>query len=380
MPASRTNANETDTLLAKLKLRIALEGPLTIAQYMDACLSDPEHGYYATRDPFGSGGDFITAPEISQIFGELIGLWSAIVWQQMGSPASVRLIELGPGRGTLMADALRAAKRVPEFLQAAEIHLVETSPVLRQWQREQMVSSGKTPHWHESLDGMPEGAAILIANEFLDALPVRQFEQRDGNWFERYVGVSADGALEYCSASEPLENPEILPQELRDNAVIGDIAEIRPQADMLVDTIATWAQRAPTAALFIDYGHEASAAGDTLQAVKSHEFSNPLSQPGAADLTTHIDFGQLGAQAKANGLKVHGPLPQGKFLLALGLKERCNGLTADVDIATREEIASGANRLADPAQMGELFKVMAFTSKGLIPPPFTEPAVPEHET
>jgi NADH dehydrogenase [ubiquinone] 1 alpha subcomplex assembly factor 7 len=380
MPASRTSANETDTLLAKLKLRIASEGPLTIAQYMDACLSDPEHGYYATRDPFGSGGDFITAPEISQIFGELIGLWSAVVWQQMGSPAPVRLIELGPGRGTLMADALRAAKRAPEFIQAAEIHLVETSPVLRQMQGEQLASSGKTPKWHKSLNDVPDGAAILIANEFLDALPIRQFEHHDGKWFERCVGVSEDGALEFCSASEPLENPEILPQALRDKAVSGDIAEIHPQADMLADTIATRAQRAPTAALFIDYGHAASAAGDTLQAVKSHEFADPFFQPGAADLTTHVDFSQLGAQARTNGLKVHGPLPQGKFLLALGLKERCNGLTADVDSATREEIASGANRLVDPAQMGELFKVMAFTSKGLIPPPFTEPAVPEQET
>jgi SAM-dependent MidA family methyltransferase len=377
MLASRTSADEPGTLLEILKRRIAHEGPLTIAHYMDACLSDPEHGYYATHDPFGRAGDFITAPEISQIFGELIGLWCAVVWRQMGSPTPLRLIELGPGRGTLMADALRAAGRVPEFLEAVQVHLVETSPVLQKMQGEQLTGSGKTPHWHGSLDEVPGGAAIFIANEFFDALPVRQFERRDGTWFERCVRVSGEDTLEYCSAAEPLETPEILPQPLRNTAQDGDMAEIRPEADVVVERVATRAQDAPTAALFIDYGHETSAPGETLQAVKAHDFTDPLERPGEADLTAHVDFGQLGVTARENGLAVHGPLSQGEFLLALGLKERCDRLMADADDAAREIISSGAQRLADPALMGELFKVMALTSKNLTPPPFT--GAPEAE-
>ena len=377
MLASRTSADEPDTLLARLKRRIVSEGPLTIAQYMDACLGDPEHGYYATRDPFGSGGDFITAPEISQIFGELIGLWCAVMWQQMGAPTPIKLIELGPGRGTLMADALRAGAKVPEFIEAVQVHLVETSPVLRQMQGERLEKSGKTPHWYGSLDEVPGGAAILIANEFLDALPVRQFVRRDGTWFERCVGVSEKGALEYCSAAEPLDTPEILPRTLRDTAQNGDMAEVRPEADVIAEIIALRAQHVPTAALFIDYGHETSAPGETLQAVKAHDFTDPLERPGEADLTAHVDFGQLGDAARENGLAVHGPLTQGHFLLALGLKERCDRLMGDADDETRELISSGTKRLADPAQMGELFKVMSFTSKNLTPPPLASTPAPE---
>ncbi len=380
MLASPTAEDNPDTLLEALKHRIAREGPLTIAQYMDACLGDPEHGYYATHDPFGSGGDFTTAPEISQIFGELIGLWCAFVWQQMGAPAPFGLIELGPGRGTLMADALRAGAGVDGFIEAAQLHLVETSPVLKRMQGERLEGSGKTPHWHKRLDEVPGGPVILIANEFLDALPVCHFERREGKWFERCVGVSAEGGLEYCSAAEPLEDAGILPRTLRDTAQDGDMAEIRPETGVIVETLAARAKTSPTAALFIDYGHEASAPGETLQAVKNHDYADPLTRPGETDLTAHVDFAQLGHDARENGLQVHGPLPQGGFLLALGLEERWDRLMGDADNETAETISSGARRLVDPAQMGELFKVMALTSEHLTPPPFAGDQAPEQDT
>jgi SAM-dependent MidA family methyltransferase len=380
MLASPTGADDPDTLLEALKRRIAREGPLTIAQYMDACLCDPEHGYYATRDPLGAAGDFTTAPEISQIFGELLGLWCAVTWQQMGAPAPFTLVELGPGRGTLMADALRAGARVNGFIEAAQLHLVETSPVLRRAQADTLEATGLTPQWHNRLDEVPGGPAVLIANEFLDALPVRQFERRDGKWFERCVGVSGEGGLEYCSAAKPLNTNEILPQPIRDAARDGDMAEIRPGADAIVETIAARAQTSPAAALFIDYGHETSAPGETLQAIKTHDYADPLSRPGEADLTAHVDFAQLGLTARENGLQVHGPLTQGGFLLALGLKDRCDRLIADAGKETAETISSGARRLADPAQMGELFKVMALTSEHLTPPPFDGAQAPEQNT
>jgi SAM-dependent MidA family methyltransferase len=239
--------------------------------------------------------------------------------------------------------------------------------------------SGKTPQWHSSVDDVPVGATILIANEFLDALPVRQFEWRGGNWFERCVGVSDNGTLEYCSSPEPLDQPEIIPRSLCDAAQDGDMAEVRPQMEAIVESLAVRVQAAPTAALFIDYGHVTSATGETLQAVMAHDFTDPLEKPGEADLTAHVDFDQLGKVAMGHGLRIHGPLPQGEFLLALGLKERCERLMAEADVKMRETLSTGAKRLADPAQMGDLFKVMALTSNNLTPPPFTDTSEPEQD-
>ncbi len=369
-----------DTLVCKLKRRIASAGAITLAHYMEACLGDPEFGYYATRDPFGVEGDFITAPEISQIFGELIGLWCVSVWRDMGAPSPLRLVELGPGRATLMADALRAVRLVPEFLQATHIHLVETSPVLRGTQSTNLRATPMRPLWHHRLGDVPGGAAIVIANEFLDALPVRQFERREGAWFERCVGVSDTGGFIFCTAPAPLETPDMLPASVRVGAKDGDIAEIRPGAEALVEDLAGRAKHHPLAALVIDYGHRVSAPGETLQAVKAHEFSDPLAMPGEADLTAHVDFAELGGTAVKNGLQVHGPIPQADFLNALGLRERCARLMEKAPEKDRELIASGAKRLADRAQMGEHFKVMALTSEGLTPPPFAECLEPEIRT
>jgi len=379
MLAAHSTPSTQDTLLAELKRRIETDGPISIADYMEACLGDPEFGYYATRDPLGEKGDFTTAPEISQIFGELIGLWCVVVWQEMGTPASVRLIELGPGRGTLMADVLRAAKSVPAFYDACKVHLVETSPLLRDIQAETIGRFDKSPQWHANLMDISDGSAILIANEFFDALPVRQFEKRDGRWFERCVALTKDGKLQFQVHGEPLESETPLPEELRVQARDGDMAEIRPASNLIVETLAARAQKAPTAALFIDYGHCKSAPGDTLQAVRRHDYADPLEEPGMADLTAHVDFDQLGDTARSSDLDIHGPLSQREFLLDLGLKERCERLVQNANAATKETIAAGARRLVDPAQMGELFKVMALTSTGITPPPFSSDPKPEQD-
>ena len=378
MNVPNTSADGPDTLLAKLKQRINTEGPLSIAQYMEACLGDPDHGYYTTRDPFGARGDFITAPEISQIFGELIGLWCVVTWRAMGKPGPVNLIELGPGRGTLMADALRAAKLDPDFLNAAQLHLVETSPVLREQQRKRLENVKLSPQWHSELSGVPEGATLVIANEFLDALPIRQFQKCEGDWYERCVGVSETGALEFCRGPSRIEKQEIIPEDLREGANDSDIAEIRPAADSLIQTLSLRGLDHALAALFIDYGHSASALGDTFQAVKAHDFTDPLATPGEADITTHVDFEHLAATAAANGLSVHGPLSQAQFLSGLGLKERCEQLMAHAPSQeVARQITSGVQRLTDRAQMGELFQVIALTSEGVAPPPFTSSANPE---
>ena len=370
MLAASSGPHGNDTLLARLKHRIKADGPLTIADYMDACLSDPDFGYYTTQDPFGVSGDFTTAPEISQIFGELIGLWAAVVWQQMGSPDDVALVELGPGRGTLMTDALRAARTVPEFRDACSVHLVETSPVLRRAQAERLADSGTEPNWHPDLRDLPAGPAILIANEFLDALPVRQFVLRQGKWFERCVGLSEQGALEFQTGPEVSGSRTGVSDNARACAIEGSIVECRPYARRLVEQLAARAREFPLTALIIDYGHEASAPGETLQAVRAHDFTDVLERPGQADLTAHVDFGDLRETAERRGLHAHGPVTQRDFLLGLGLKERCEKLIANADVTTREYIASGARRLVDPDQMGQLFKVIALSSSRQPPPPF----------
>lgn len=361
-----------DTPLAiKLKARIDQSGPISVAAYMDACLADPDHGYYRTRDPFGARGDFTTAPEISQVFGELIGLWSAALWQFMGSPKPIKLIELGPGRGTLMADALRAARTVPDFLPAAEIHLVETSPVLRDRQADSLKDFA--PHWHGDLADVPPGASIIVANEFLDALPVHQYVRRKDGWHERLIGHDTGSGLVFTETPHPLTEPPDVAAELEDAAGDGAIAEWRPAAGKIVKQLGARARAHPLAALFIDYGHERSAIGDTLQAVSRHGFTDPLAAPGDQDLTAHVDFDHLSRRAAAAGLGVHGPVSQGTFLQSLGLAQRCEQLMKGKDPDTVQKIGSGAQRLIDPDQMGTLFMGLALTGADIPAPPGFEP-------
>ncbi len=370
MTPQTANAQTEPTPLArKLMARIAAEGPIPVSAYMDACLNDAEHGYYRTAQPLGHAGDFITAPEISQVFGELLGLWAASVWQAMGAPQPVALIELGPGRGTLAADALRAAGALPAFRDALSLHLVETSPVLREAQARTLEGSGA--RWHETLAEAPDGPGIILANEFVDALPVRQLVWRD-RWRERCVGHDAETGFHFTeggAADLTADARELLPGAPAE----GEVAELRPGAAEVLAEIARRGASGPQAALIIDYGHTEAASGDTLQAVSGHRYAGVFDAPGEHDLTAQVNFRHLAQQAQAAGLSAFGPMPQGRFLLQLGLEARCQTLLRAATPEQQQTIMSGARRLADPAQMGELFKVMAVTA-GIseAPPPFGE--------
>jgi NADH dehydrogenase [ubiquinone] 1 alpha subcomplex assembly factor 7 len=367
MPAPAMQADGEPTSLAqRLKRRIACEGPISVADYMEACLNDAREGYYASRQPIGASGDFTTAPEISQMFGELLGIWAVAVWQSMGSPRPAVVAELGPGRGTLMADALRAWRSVPEFLPSVSAALVETSPALRASQQEALRGSQASIDWHERIEDVPQGPLIVLANEFLDALPVQQFVRRGQDWLERCVALDEKAGLTFVDGASVAGDE--LPQ-IASGVPAGAIVEVRPAVDTLIATLASRASHAPVAALFIDYGHDETGPGDTLQAVRRHRFADPLATPGAADLTAHVDFAALKRAGQAHGLRVYGPLPQGEFLLKLGLAERRDRLLEGAQQQQRKALVSGAARLADPRQMGILFKAIALTSGGLPPPP-----------
>ena len=359
---------ETAPLAARLKARILREGRISVAAYMDACVADLDAGYYATRHPIGAQGDFITAPEISQIFGELLGLWAVAVWQSMGAPKPVVVAELGPGRGTLMADARRAWRSVPQFLEAVTVALIETSPSLRDMQQEALRGSPAPVQWFDRVEDMPQGPLIVIANEFLDALPVRQLVRRGVHWHERCVAVDRHDAFIFTEGNA-LQAEELPEAALALDAPDGAILEIRPGAERLMSALAARASEAPLVALFIDYGHDETGFGDTLQAVRNHAYADPLAASGEADLTAHVDFAALKRSAKAHGLDVYGPMPQGAFLLKLGLEARRDRLLAGATPAQRDSILSGAARLTDPRQMGALFKALVLTSDGLVPPP-----------
>jgi NADH dehydrogenase [ubiquinone] 1 alpha subcomplex assembly factor 7 len=372
MGAQRKLQGTYTPLAERLKARIAREGPISIADYMQACLADARAGYYRTRQPIGAEGDFITAPEISQIFGELLGLWAVAVWQGMGEPSGIVVAELGPGRGTLMADALRAWRSVPKFLDSVAVALIETSPSLRETQRATLSGSPAPLHWHDSIEHVPDGPLIVIANEFIDALPVRQLVHEGGIWRERCVTVGIDGALAFTFGQQ-VQDDELPRAAHGVDAPEGAIYETRPALASLLTALAVRAAKAPLAAVFIDYGHEQSGFGDTLQAVRRHKFADPLAMPGEIDLTAQVDFAAIKRTATALGLDSYGPMPQGEFLLKLGLAARRDRLLQQARPDQKEAIVSGAARLADPRAMGALFKVLALTSCGLAsPPPFGE--------
>ncbi len=339
-----------------LKERIRREGPISVADYIDVCAS----AYYAQGEVFGAGGDFITAPEISQAFGEIVGLWCAVTWQALGAPKTFRLVECGPGRGTLMADALRAASRVPGFADAARIHLIERSPKLREKQREAL--KGALVTWHDGVEDVPAGLAIIVANEFLDALPIRQWEKTDRGWIERAVDLASDGTFKFTlGAARDLD----IPLAMSADAAPGAIFETSP-------AILDWTRRTAArltehggAALVIDYGHTKTALGDTLQAVKAHRYHSPLSDPGEADLTAHVDFEAVATAAREMGAKVFGPTPQGAWLSRLGITVRAAQLSAGKDERKANEIRGAVQRLVAPDGMGLLFKVLAFTNPAL---------------
>jgi NADH dehydrogenase [ubiquinone] 1 alpha subcomplex assembly factor 7 len=342
-----------------IRERIAKTGLIPVAGFMELALGHPEYGYYMTEDPFGTKGDFITAPEISQVFGELIGLWAAVTWQQLGSPDRLIVIECGPGRGTLMNDLLRAAKSVPDFHKAIEIHLVETSPAMRR--RQKATLSDDAPTWHDTITTVPAGPTILVANEFLDALPIHQFVMTDAGWAERCVDVGPDGFSFVAGALAPDGLPV-----MSSTALPGTIFETCPAAmafaGALTKRFGAAPGEAPGAALIIDYGHEKSATGETLQAVHNHKFTDPLADPGKADMTAHVDFDAFGRQLISGGALAIGPITQSTFLSAIGIRERTQQLAHNASPDARADMESATARLIEPAQMGELFKVMVATS------------------
>ncbi|MCW3476038.1 class I SAM-dependent methyltransferase [Limobrevibacterium gyesilva] len=316
---------------------------------LDAFMARANAAYYAAQDPFA---DFTTAPEISQVFGELLGLWAAVIWQAMGSPDPVILAEAGPGRGTLMADALRAiGQMAPGFRAALRLHLVETSPRLRAEQATRLPGAV----WHEAVEALPPGPLILLANEFLDALPIRQFVRRGAGWTERHV---QDGAFVELPAAAPgLDAGE------------GEVVERGDAARALAASLGARVAETGGAVLLLDYGPAESAAGDSLQALRERKPVDPLVAPGTADLTAHVDFQAVAEAARAAGAAVYGPLPQGLFLARLGLFQRTGILARTQPPVRAAALLDAARRLAEPDQMGRLFKALALCHPGLPPPP-----------
>jgi len=340
---------------------------------MSLCLTHPQHGYYTTRDPLGRDGDFTTAPEISQMFGELIGVWAAAVWRQMGSPNSVRLVELGPGRGTMMLDMLRAAQVDPGFRAAIEAHLVEVSPALERRQRETLNELDVPLLWHRSIEEVPDGPLIVVANEFFDALPVHQVVKHEDGWHERLVGIDDDDNLIFVEAETPLAHfAGTLPEAVRD-APVDSIFEWRGQ--QAVFEIARRVRNDGGAALAIDYGHIESECGDTLQGVFRHAFADPLDTPGLVDLTAHVDFQAMAVAADSMGVSAYGPLTQRQFLSRLGIDRRADKLKERAAPAQAAEIDSAVTRLLNvgTSGMGQMFKAIAFADPKLgIPPGFEQ--------
>lgn len=314
-----------------LKSLILENGPMDVGTFMNLAVGH----YYSTRDPFGAQGDFTTAPEISQMFGEMIGVFLADAWIKMGSPAPVLLAEAGPGRGTLMADIMRATKNIPGFHDAAKIHFIEMSPVLKEKQKSTL---GQGATWHESIHTLPDGPVLFVANEFLDALPIRQLQYVDGQWHERVIGLDGDAFV--FGVGAPCKGPVVVPGD-------NDVFEIAPAREQFVIDIAARLKSGKGVALFIDYGHDHTACGDTLQAVRGHKYVDVLSDVGESDLTSHVDFETL--KNAGSRCVVYGPVGQGDFLKAMGIELRA------LRLGKRED----CNRLVADDQMGTLFRVMA---------------------
>lgn len=351
------------TLKDHLLGRIAQNGPLSISDYMGECLLHPQLGYYATRDPLGKSGDFTTAPEISQMFGELIGLSLAQSWVDQGRPARFTLAEAGPGRGTLMKDILRATRAVPGFVQAANITLIEASPFLQNIQRETLQEYA--PDWIGSVDALPPMPLFFVANEFFDALPIRQFIRDGKHWRERCVG--ADNTTLQFGLSPPLAPPELV-HRLADTKD-GDLVEICPAATSIAAQIGQIIEARSGCALIIDYGDWRSQ-GDTLQAVKNHGFVDPLETPGDADLTAHVDFEALCRAVACRHTRL---TPQGVFLERLGISQRAQTLLSGAGANTRKDVTLAHKRLTHPSEMGNLFKTIGFYQSNATPPPGLDP-------
>lgn len=363
---------EADGLTRRVLRRIHRAGTINLAEYMALALTTPGQGYYMTGDPFGAAGDFVTAPEISQMFGELIGLWCVDQWRRQGSPPAFLLVELGPGRGTLMADALRAARLVPDFLAAARLHLVEVSPALRARQARTLADAPleAPPTWHERLGDLPEGPMLLVANEFFDALPVRQFVKRAAGWCETRVGRDADRSALILVEGPPW--PAFVPPTLRNapggSVPEGSVVEVSAAAAALMTEIAVRVSGHGGAAVVTDYGYGEPPLTPSLQAVRRHRPAGLLETPGLCDLTAHVDFAALTAAAERGSAVPFGPVAQSAFLEELGIAARARALSETADAEQAAVVAAALSRLTDPDEMGRLFKAFAVLPKAAAPP------------
>jgi NADH dehydrogenase [ubiquinone] 1 alpha subcomplex assembly factor 7 len=339
------------SLSALIQQQIKKHGPITIADYMQLALQHPDYGYYTRNDPLGAKGDFTTAPEISQIFGELIGAWLATQWMESGKPG-MALVELGPGHGTLMADILRATRKIPDFHDALSVHMVETSPTLKQKQWSTLAGAHINLHWHDGLDTVPDRPLLLVANEFFDALPIRQYVHTAKGWQERMVTLDKEGKLTFIMVSA---KP---PATLKELPVSENIYEYSEPSIEVMQMIGTRLKQRGGAALIIDYGYTGGTRADTLQAVKAHNFHPVLETPGAADLSAHVDFDALAGAAVAQGAIRFPVATQGRFLERLGAELRLKALCKDANAAQKSAMISGLERLTSPDAMGELFKAL----------------------
>ena len=351
------------SLKARIAALIEAQGPMSVAQFMTISLLDPTEGYSAIRDPLGAGGDFTTAPEISQMFGEMIGLWLVQAWSDQGCPKNPRLVELGPGRGTLMADVLRTAKVAPEFLAELEVVLIEASPALQQVQADKLRGLGADVSWAAQFDdSLGDRPLFLIANEFFDALPVRQYVKTGRGWCERMVTVLND-ELTFALAPVPVP-PSAIPSN-RETAPDGGVYETSPAALALAEDIARIVAAKGGAALIIDYGYaEAAGFSETLQAVSGHRFADALAEPGEDDLSAHVDFAAVAAAGRRGGAHVFGPLTQGAFLANIGIAERAGQLMKS-NPENAADLLSATERLIGNDQMGRLFKALAFVPSAI---------------
>jgi SAM-dependent MidA family methyltransferase len=345
-------------------MQIRADGPMSVAQYMALCLTHPRRGYYTAADPLGAAGDFITAPEISQMFGELIGFFIVNLWQQLGEPKSFTLLELGPGRGTLMQDALRAATRAPGFADALHLQLFEANPDLRAQQATRLAAYN--PYWAPEIDAVSDDPLFVVANEFFDALPIHQFVRGPGSWHERQVGLR-DGRRTF-GLSPAVIPDHLLPEAVRD-AQPGAVYEANLAAVDVMQRLGRRVAALGGAILAIDYGYGETRTGETLQAVSRHAYADPLAAPGAADLSAHVDFAALARVAEAAGLTAQPLTPQGVFLRRLGIAERADALSR-ANPGEAAAIAAALHRLTDPGAMGELFKVLCAAKPGMVPPGF----------
>jgi SAM-dependent MidA family methyltransferase len=357
--------NDFSPLQSEIKKLIKSSGPMPVWRYMELCLMHPQHGYYVSRDPLGREGDFTTSPEVSQMFGELLGLWAASVWRSMNSPAQLRLVELGPGRGTMMADALRALRVMPPLYQTLSVHLVEINPVLREKQKSTL-SGVRSISWHDRIEEVPEGPSIIFANEYFDVLPIHQVVRQTSGWHERVVDLDATGKLVFGAAAEPTPRFEVLLPPLLRAAPVGAVFEWRPDSEIM--KIASRVRDQHGAALIIDYGHVRSDAGDTFQAIARHSFTDPLKAPGQADVTAHVDFEALSRAVEDLGARAHGPVTQGDFLKRLGIEQRAATLMAKTPShEVSAEIDGALKRLTGTGRgaMGSMFKVLGVSEPHL---------------